>query len=252
MNRDAWAPGEKDAGQGREARLRMLDETGSTNDDARELARSGAPHGTAVAARRQSAGRGRRGHAWASDEGNLYLSVVLRPGVAPARLPGLAPACGVGVAGALRELVPAADVRLKWPNDLLAGGRKLGGILVEVERDAAVCGVGVNVASAPAGLAATSLAELGRVAAVDELARLVRERVVTAVDAWAAAGGDRPLDGILDEYQALLCWRGTWVRVIAPDGSERARGTLEGVDAWGRAIVDGVPYTAEQASLRPA
>ena len=76
---------------GERRRLVMLDEVGSTNDEALALGRSGAPHGTAVAARNQTAGRGRRGHVWESPRGNLYLSVVLRPAVGPARLPDWPP-----------------------------------------------------------------------------------------------------------------------------------------------------------------
>lgn len=113
---------------GERRRLVMLDEVGSTNDEALALGRSGAPHGTAVAARNQTAGRGRRGHVWESPRGNLYLSVVLRPAVGPARLPGLAAACGLGA------LSVSNEAQLKWPNDLMARGRKLAGILVEAAR----------------------------------------------------------------------------------------------------------------------
>ena len=79
-----------------ETEIRVLDEVGSTNDEALSLGRAGAAHGLAVAARRQTAGRGRRGHAWDSPAGNLYLSVVLRPNVGPERLSGLAAVCGLG------------------------------------------------------------------------------------------------------------------------------------------------------------
>ena len=232
--------------------LELLDCVGSTNDEARAAARAGAAHGWCVAARRQSEGRGRRGHVWASPEGNLYLSVVLRPQVAPARLAGLAAACGIGAARALRAVAPAGDVRLKWPNDLLARGRKLAGILVEVEGGAAVCGIGVNVAAAPAELGAIGLDELGAHPGFSELAATLRDSIVGQVDAWSDAGGERPLDGVLDDYLALLAWRGEKVRALATDGTEVARGTLDGVDAWGRAVVDGVAYASERVSLRLA
>lgn len=237
--------------------LTVLDETGSTNDEALALGRSGAAHGAAVAARAQTAGRGRRGHAWESPRGNLYLSVILRPEVVPARLPGLAAACGLGVVGGLVAAGCGGEVRLKWPNDVLARGRKLAGILVEAARDEggqtfAACGVGVNVELAPRELGAISLAELGDTPSFSALAEVLRAAIVGRVDAWAAAGGERPLDGIRDDYQALLAWRGEKVRVLAAeDGAGRVRGTLEGVDPWGRAVVDGVSYASEQASLRP-
>lgn len=231
--------------------ITLLDSVGSTNDEALAAGRAGAPHGWTVAARAQTAGRGRRGHVWESPRGNLYLSVVLRPQVGPSRLPGLAAACGLGVTDVLRE------ARLKWPNDLLAEGRKLAGILVEAARDDsgrpfAVCGVGVNVESAPRGLDAISLAELGDARSFSALAESLRTGIVARVDAWAAADGERPLDGIRDDYLANLAWLGEKVRVLAAeDGAELARGTFETVDAWGRAVVDGVAYASELASLRP-
>ena len=231
--------------------LTLLDETGSTNDDALALGRSGAAHGTAVAARRQTAGRGRRGHVWASPAGNLYLSVVLRPRVTPSRLPGIAAACGLGVADILNK------VQLKWPNDLLVQDRKLAGILVEASRDGAgepfaVCGVGVNVGSAPRDLRATCLAELGAAPSFSPLAEALRAGIVARVDAWAAAPGGRPLDGIRDDYLSRLAWLGEKVRVLAAmDGAELGRGTFVTVDPWGRAVVDGIAYAAERASLRP-
>ena len=241
--------------------ITLLDSVGSTNDEALAAGRAGAPHGWTIAARAQTAGRGRRGHVWESPRGNLYLSVVLRPQVGPSRLPGLAAACGLGVTDVLRE------ARLKWPNDLLAEGRKLAGILVEAARDDAgatfaVCGLGVNVERAPRELGAICLAELrdkgdkGVVADChkrDNWLRPLCHSIVARVDAWAAAGGECPLDGIRDDYLSRLCWLGEKVRALAADdGAELARGTFETVDPWGRAVVDGVAYAAEQASLRPA
>ena len=231
--------------------LTMLDQVGSTNDEALSLGRAGAAHGTAVAARRQSAGRGRRGHVWESPEGNLYLSVVLRPEVTPARVMGIAAACGLGVTDVLR------GASLKWPNDVLAHGRKLAGILVETARNRddrlfAVCGVGVNVRRAPRGLEAISLAELGEVPDLLELAEALRDGISERVSAWATARGDWPLDGIRDDYLARLAWLGEEVRVLANDGKTLlAYGTLETVDPWGRAVVEGVAYAAELSSLRP-
>lgn len=153
--------------------------TGSTNDDVRELAVQGAPQGAAVLAHAQTAGRGRAGRHWASPDGGLYLSVLLRPGM-PLERWGLLPlACGAAVAATLRE--GGFDAVVKWPNDVLLGERKVAGVLVETrlgDERFAVVGIGVNVGRAPEGVPeATGLAEHGRAPGRRELA----ERLVAAV-----------------------------------------------------------------------
>ncbi|MFQ7392137.1 MAG: biotin--[acetyl-CoA-carboxylase] ligase [Collinsella aerofaciens] len=117
-----------------DAKLTIVDVTGSTNDDLLEAGKQGAPHGTGLAARAQTAGRGRRGHKWDSTAGNLLLSIVLRPCVNPAKYSGLAAVSGLAVHAALEKQGLANEIDLKWPNDLVASGRKLGGILVEAAR----------------------------------------------------------------------------------------------------------------------
>ncbi len=137
-------------------RLISCGTVGSTNDEARRLARAGAEEGTLVWAREQTAGRGRRGRAWVSPPGNLYLSLVLRP-ICPAdRAAQLGFVAALAVGGALGELVPALHpLAYKWPNDVLTGGRKIAGILLESETGAGsalafvVVGVGVNLAASP-------------------------------------------------------------------------------------------------------
>lgn len=124
--------------------------TGSTNNDALAAARNGAPHGSVFLADEQSAGRGRGGHGWHSTAGEgLYVSVLLRPAIAAARLPMLPLVAGIAAAGAIRSAA-ALDVDLRWPNDLLIGPRKAGGILVEAQSEGssvafAVVGIGINV-----------------------------------------------------------------------------------------------------------
>lgn len=124
--------------------------TGSTNSDAIAAARTGAPHGSVFFADEQTAGRGRGDHAWHSAAGEgLYVSVLLRPDLAPAYLP-LAPlAAGLAAADAIRAAT-GLDVDLRWPNDLLLGPRKTGGILVEAQSESnavafVVVGIGINV-----------------------------------------------------------------------------------------------------------
>ncbi|HEX3863595.1 MAG TPA: biotin--[acetyl-CoA-carboxylase] ligase [Stellaceae bacterium] len=147
---------------------------GSTNDEAKALARAGAPPGTLVWAREQTGGRGRRGRVWQSPPGNLYLSLVLRPDQPPAITAQLGFVAAVALGVALRVLTPLADrLRFKWPNDLLLDGCKIAGILLESEIaasdrvDFVVIGIGVNIASAPSGVEypAISLAAVG--AAID-------------------------------------------------------------------------------------
>lgn len=135
-------------------------ELNSTNDRALEWARAGAPHGALVTADAQRAGRGRLGRVWASEsEDDLYVSAILRP-AAGRPIGALGLAVGVGLREGLSRWLPAA--RLKWPNDVLAGGRKLAGILCEARwvgsSPEVVIGFGVNVGRShfPPGLDATA------------------------------------------------------------------------------------------------
>lgn len=151
-------------------RVAAYETIGSTNDEAKRLARDGAAEGLVVWALQQNAGRGRRGRAWVSPVGNLYLSLVLRPRCRAAVAAQLGFVAALGLGDALGELAPPGiDIRYKWPNDLLANGKKLAGILLETEMVAGeqpefvVIGVGVNLASSPRDVPypATSLAEEG-------------------------------------------------------------------------------------------
>lgn len=123
--------------------------TGSTNTDALTAARGGAPHGSVYLADEQQAGRGRGGHGWHSAAGEgLYVSALLRPQIPAARLPLLPLAAGLAAAEAIRSAANL-PIDLRWPNDLLLGPRKVGGILVESNTQEtgafAVVGIGINV-----------------------------------------------------------------------------------------------------------
>ena len=130
---------------------------GSTNDAAKTLARDGAPPGTLVWADQQTAGRGRRGRAWQSPPGNLYLSLVLRPSGPPLRAPQLGFVAALALSDALAPYAAGHELRCKWPNDVLLDGRKLAGILLESETgggeavDFVIVGMGVNLIAAPDG-----------------------------------------------------------------------------------------------------
>ncbi len=130
-------------------RLLSLDQTDSTNDEAKRQAMSGAGHGTVIWARRQTAGRGRRGRQWISPEGNLHCSLLLDPARSPAEAPQLAFVAAIAVRAALAELVPSAQFQVKWPNDILCQGRKIAGMLMEQAAPWIVLGIGVDVAQAP-------------------------------------------------------------------------------------------------------
>jgi BirA family biotin operon repressor/biotin-[acetyl-CoA-carboxylase] ligase len=172
-------------------RLLHFAKLGSTNDEAKNFARAGGADRTLVWADEQTAGRGRRGRTWQSPPGNLYLSLVMRPGGAPARAAQLGFVAALGLGEALAALTgPALQLRFKWPNDLLAGGRKLAGILLESETSAGdsvdfvVIGIGTNLVSRPGDVEfpATSLAEQG----FPEITpALLLEAFVRHFDAWA-------------------------------------------------------------------
>jgi len=160
----------------------------STNDLALERARAGAPHGTVVIADAQTAGRGRLGRTWASPPGrSLYLSAIVRAALPLARLAPLTLAVGVGACDAVRgEGVTAAA--LKWPNDLVVAGRKLGGILCEGAGDAAVVvGIGVNLNGSSGELPPEVAARATTIA--DELGRWVEraaftDRLLAELEPW--------------------------------------------------------------------
>lgn len=128
--------------------IHLLDRVGSTQDEIHRLAVDGAPHGTVVVAAEQTGGRGTRGRGWSSSRGGLWLTVLLRP-AAPPVVEGLSLRVGLAVA-ALLDRFEGLRIALKWPNDLLQGGRKLGGILCEARwagdrPEWVAVGLGLNV-----------------------------------------------------------------------------------------------------------
>lgn len=130
--------------------LHFHDEVTSTMEEAHRLAESGAPSGDAVVARRQRAGRGQQGRSWSAEVGGLWLSVIGRPD-ATKSLDPLSLRVGLAVADALEIEVPGlSGIGLKWPNDLMLRGRKLGGVLSEARWQGDRClwvvtGVGINL-----------------------------------------------------------------------------------------------------------
>jgi BirA family transcriptional regulator, biotin operon repressor / biotin---[acetyl-CoA-carboxylase] ligase len=184
----------------------------STQDVARPL-----PLGSIVVADHQTAGRGRLDRRWESPPGTaLLVSFVLRPN------PVLSLAAGVAAAQAC-----GGGVRLKWPNDLLLNGGKVGGILVEVTpRATAICGIGINLTWAPPGAATLNQ---------DRDALLERLRV--ELDRWASAD----LEDVLTLWRGLSDSLGRRVRV--DQGQQVIEGTAEDIGPGGELIVDGIRVT---------
>jgi BirA family biotin operon repressor/biotin-[acetyl-CoA-carboxylase] ligase len=216
--------------------------TGSTNSDAVAAARAGAPHGSVFFTDEQTAGRGRGDHAWHSAAGQgLYVSVILRLPVASARLPLLPLAAGLAAADAIRA-ASGLTVDLRWPNDLLIGQRKTGGILVETQTDSgglafAVAGIGINVHQQQfaRGLAtpATSLdLESGRWIDRQPLLFALLESLEHEARALAEPGANTAVP-------ARVARASTWVRgrQVEVHGPQACVGTTEGLDEHGFLLV---------------
>lgn len=237
----------EESGESWPAPLEHHAEVASTNDRLKERARGGAPEWSVVLADAQSAGRGRQGRTWASPRGHLYVSVLLRP---PARAAGLIPlAAGVAACEALAAFGVAA--RLKWPNDVLVGERKIAGILAEASSgqgsgnavagaparvDWVVLGVGANLDEGTQALPAeaTSVrAETGRVVSPVEAAAavLVRLRV------WYRSLVSGPSAAVVGAWrERAVPW---WGRLVeASTGERRIRGVAKDVDDEGALVLE--------------
>jgi BirA family transcriptional regulator, biotin operon repressor / biotin---[acetyl-CoA-carboxylase] ligase len=184
-----------------------------------------------VRAERQTAGRGRMGRDWASPVGNLYASglIRLRAGDPPAATLGFVAALALDKI--LSIYAPDAAFQIKWPNDVLAGGAKLSGILLERAGDAVIVGIGVNLASHPkiVGRLTTSIAELTGTAPdpatfLDYLAEAFGEIVAQ----WRTEG----LGPILSRWQERAHPVGAPLSVSLPDGTS-LEGVYEGLDPNG-------------------
>ncbi|MGE3994998.1 MAG: biotin--[acetyl-CoA-carboxylase] ligase [Variibacter sp.] len=172
-------------------RLRALASVGSTNAEALAAARGGDRGPLWVTARVQSAGRGRRGRHWTSETGNLYASLLLVEPAPAALAPQLSFVCALALHDALAAVAEALVPRiaLKWPNDILIGGRKAAGILIEGEfiadqKLAVVAGMGVNCAHHPDGIGATDLAAEGAPVEPDRLFEMLSATMRTRLAQW--------------------------------------------------------------------
>ena len=217
--------------------IRTVAETGSTNDDVAALARDGAPEGLWLRAGRQAGGRGRQGRIWLSPPGNFYASTLVRLHAGDPPAPTLALLAAV----ALHEAVSlyAEGVRIKWPNDLTAGGAKLAGILLERQGDAVIAGFGVNLMHQPElpGRAVTSLKALtGTAPDAAVFAETLAEIFARWLTRWRHEG-----------HEAILAaWRAAAHPIGTALSTSEGKGRFDGLDGDGALrlrLADGSVHT---------
>jgi BirA family biotin operon repressor/biotin-[acetyl-CoA-carboxylase] ligase len=228
-----------------------LGDVASTNLECMERARSGDEGKLWITAVRQTGGRARRGRSWVSEPGNLYSSLLLIDPAPWAALASLPLAVTVAVEAAVSSALPAEaaqTLRIKWPNDLLIGGRKTSGILIEAEqlpdgRRAVVIGCGINVAHRPeAGLYPTTcLAEQGSAVTPQDLFAQLVVTMDSALRLWDQGRGVAAIrDAWIERAQGI----GEPVTVNLPD--RQIHGLFDGIDVEGRlmlALPDGSRQT---------
>jgi BirA family biotin operon repressor/biotin-[acetyl-CoA-carboxylase] ligase len=234
-------------------RLIALDEIGSTNAHALDAARSGVPGPFWVTARTQSAGRGRRGRPWVSKSGNLYASLLLSDPAPAQHLPQLSFVTALAVHDALCEAAPALGPRLtlKWPNDVLCGGAKLSGILLEGEGNTVTIGIGINCAHHPANLEypATDLAIAGALVTPDDLFTVLSRAMVPRIAQWQRGEG---LASILADWLKRADGLNRTVRVRLHD--RELSGVFTALDDLGRLVLrrsDGMTETVAAGDVFP-
>jgi len=232
----ALGPKAREAGY----RLEVHQTVGSTNAMALERARAGDPGPLWIVSPHQTSGRGRRGRRWETQAGNLAASLFLVLDGAPQQASTLSFAAGLALYEALAPVMPdGRRLRLKWPNDLLADGAKLAGILLEAERLSdsrlgLVIGIGVNVVEAPGGLPyrATALADLGLRLKANDLFGLLSESWTEILSLWDAGRGFSTIRALWLDRAA-----GLGEEVTVNLGGEVFRGVFETLDQDGCLIV---------------
>ncbi len=223
--------------------IRFFESTASTNLVALDLARSGAAHGTTVVAEGQTAGRGRLGRSFFSPpHRNLYTSIVLRPNLTTAEAPAWILAAAVAVADTIAGAVGDSEaVEIKWPNDVLLGGLKTSGILMELAAEATrvsflVLGIGVNLnvereefPDEFRSLATSVASHTGRPVDRIAFARRLYGNLERVLDACAAGG----FDAIRPRFEARFRMRGQRIRVEEATGGGDFAGIAVGIDGDG-------------------
>jgi BirA family biotin operon repressor/biotin-[acetyl-CoA-carboxylase] ligase len=217
-------------------------ELDSTNEEARRLAEAGEAGPLWITAARQTAGRGRRGRAWDTGAGNLATTLLLRPDAPQAVTGQLSFAAALAAAEMASHFAPGANISVKWPNDVLAEGRKLAGLLLEggPQKDKQAwlaIGIGVNLAChpgpQPGSLAATSLPQLGVAApSCDQALTVLAARFAHWYDAWMGQGFPILRDAWLKRASGL----GALITARLPH--ETRQGVFEGIDGSGALLLN--------------
>ena len=220
---------------GLEERIHYFSEIGSTMDVARELAKRGAKEGTIVITETQTSGRGRLSREWVSPEGGIYFTIILHPRISPACAPRINLMISIAVATAIRKLF-GVKAELKWPNDVLIEGKKVCGILAEMDSEMDIMnfvnvGIGINANTSVPQFekTATSLkAALGKKISRKEFLRvLLRE-----IEGWQSL---LMKEDLLEEWRRLSITLNRDVKVMAP--GEVIAGRAIDIDAAGALIV---------------
>lgn len=235
--------------------IHTVPETGSTNADlaARIAARDALTEGDWLITDRQTAGRGRQGRAWFDGAGNFMGSTVVWPGQGDPPLGSLALVAALALLEAVSPLIPPpSSAVLKWPNDLLIGGAKLSGILLERAGDAVIVGIGVNLAQAPVieGRATIALSEFGPAPDRDLFAASLARHFAAELERWRSFG----LEPLLRRWQSAAHPIGTPLQVGEP-GEEAFTGTFAGLASDGALqlrLADGTTRTIHAGEVRLA
>lgn len=248
-------------------RVCVLEEVSSTNEEVKRALAEGEAEGLVVRALRQTGGYGRQGRTWASPEGGLYCSLLLRPYVAPATLPTLSLLVGIAVRRAIVTLAgesAAKTVHIKWPNDvvLARGGSasyaKLCGISCEAHGGGVCVGVGVNVVPPVERPQVGGKNEPAYVADLASTPVTVERTLDAFLEAFAPLYEQWQHDGFapfLEEYNAHASLTGQNVTIVDRDGSLLAAGTVTRIDPHGRLILrtpagNELPISSGEAHIR--
>ncbi|WP_297066083.1 biotin--[acetyl-CoA-carboxylase] ligase [Thermococcus sp.] len=212
-----------------------LTEVNSTNDYARKIAEE-VPEGTVVVAKRQTSGRGRKGRNWASPEGGLWMTAILKPMASPEHVPKLVFVGALAVVDTLAKY--GIPTELKWPNDVLVGGKKIAGILSECKlHHFALLGIGLNVNNdIPEELKETAVSMkdlLGRKVNLDE----ILQRVLRALSYWYSLFRSGRHYEILDAVRRRSAVIGRRVRILE-NGDVMLEGVALDVDESGALLVE--------------